>query len=177
MYHYLDYASGYRMKGMPHYLVEQLDKLDIKEFTFALEYWMNHFNFTNEQGSTWTNDSNGAAYDESRYPNAQYKPSGKRFKENECYGHITAKRNQALAFSCKTLSKLHRQAPLTSNAAASASTRMTMQAKLERDLRRHLQGSVRYRPVWTQNIPRRHTEKQSNKLPVERAKDNSRQTH
>jgi hypothetical protein len=52
MYPYLDHASGYRMNGTPHHLVEQLDKLDIQEFTIALEYWMNQFNFTNEQGPT-----------------------------------------------------------------------------------------------------------------------------
>jgi hypothetical protein len=177
MSHYVEYAGRYRMKGMYHYLVEQLDKLDIEEFTIALKYWMDHFNFPKEQDTTLVIDSTGAVYDESRYPNAQYKPSGKRFKANGCYGHITAKRNQALAFACRTLSKLHRQAQLTSNAAASASTRMTMPAKFNRIFAKHLQGGVRHRPVWSQNIPRRHTKRQSRKLPVERAKENSRQTH
>jgi hypothetical protein len=93
---------------------------------------MNHLKFTNEQGPTLTNDSTGAAYDESRYPNAQCKPGGKRFKTNGRHGHITAKRNHALAFAWKTLSKLHRQAQLTSNAAASASTPTTMQTKFNR---------------------------------------------
>jgi hypothetical protein len=83
MSQYVDYATGHRMKGMPHHLFsEQLDKLDNKEFTIALEYWMNHFNFSKEQDSTLVNDFTGAAYDESRYPNAQYKPSGRRFKAN-----------------------------------------------------------------------------------------------
>jgi hypothetical protein len=36
MYHYVDYVSGYRMKGIPPYLVEQLDKLDIQESPLPL---------------------------------------------------------------------------------------------------------------------------------------------
>jgi hypothetical protein len=115
MYPYLNHASGYRMNGTPHYLVEQLDKLNIEEFTIALEYWMNRFNFTNEQGPILTDDSTGAAYDESRYPNAHYKPSGNRIKPNERHTHTMAKRNHALTFACETLSTLHRQAPLPSN--------------------------------------------------------------
>jgi hypothetical protein len=123
------HTSGYRMNGTPHYLVEQLDKLNIEEFTSALEYWMNRFNLTNEQGPTLTDDSTGAAYDESRYPNAQYKPSGKRFQKSGRYGHITAKRNQALAFASKTLSELHRHNGPPLNASASG---RTMQTKFDR---------------------------------------------
>jgi hypothetical protein len=132
MSRYLGYVTGYRTKGMPHNLVKQFDKLDLEEFTIALEYSMNHFNFTKERDSTLVNDSAGAAYDERRYPNAQYKPSGRRFKANGRYVHITVKRNQALAFACKTLSELHRQARLTSNVAVSASSRTATQTKFER---------------------------------------------
>jgi hypothetical protein len=55
--HYVNYVSGYRKKGIPQHLVKQLDKLDIQEFTTALEYWMNQLNFTNEHDP---NDSTGA---------------------------------------------------------------------------------------------------------------------
>jgi hypothetical protein len=129
MYPYLDHASGYRMHGTPHYLVEQLDKLNIEEFIIALEYWMNSFNFTNEQCPILTDDSTGALYDESRYPNAQYKPSGNRFKPNERHTHTMAKRNQALTFASKTLSELHRHNGPPPNASASG---RTMQAKRNR---------------------------------------------
>jgi hypothetical protein len=59
---------------VPTYWINELNKLNNKEFEKALTFWMANFNFTGQPTPL-------TAYERGRYPNPIYKPSGSRPKK------------------------------------------------------------------------------------------------
>lgn len=88
-----NYEAGYREEGMPRHLIQELDVLDIKEFEVALDYWMNHYNFSGSSNVIY-------AYDESKYPNPKNKKTNNYKKSSQ---NMPISRNKAVSFACKVL--------------------------------------------------------------------------
>jgi hypothetical protein len=55
------HTDGYPQKGMPHYLISELEKITVKNFEIALDYWTNHLNFAGKITSMLVEDYPGVA--------------------------------------------------------------------------------------------------------------------
>jgi hypothetical protein len=81
----------HRERGMPAYLVKELDELDTTQFEIALNYWMDDANFIG-----YPTTMVPYAYDEAIYPNAQFKPTGRHGRRHRRV-NVPIQRNQALS--------------------------------------------------------------------------------
>jgi hypothetical protein len=89
---------GYTHQNHP-FLIEELNKITVKKFEIALNYWTMHLNFSDDITATLNNLKPGAAYDESRYPNPANKPRRVHSQKNQQQVPTSTKRNHALTFA------------------------------------------------------------------------------
>lgn len=100
--------EGDHIKRKQPFLLKELERITVKKFQTALNYWTTHLNFGNNIIPKMHWPSPGAAYDNSHYPNPKNKPNRFRTKKNNLKEQASVKRNHALTFACRALAEFHR---------------------------------------------------------------------